>query len=59
VWNATEMPVTQVPLGRAPRSGLPLGMQVVGARGQDWVTVGVASALAEGGVAGWVRPPCI
>ncbi|KAJ1481623.1 amidase signature domain-containing protein [Baffinella frigidus] len=57
VWNATEMPVTQVPLGRSRTSGLPLGVQVVGAHDQDWVTIAVASALEEGGVAGWTRPP--
>ena len=54
VFNALELPVTQVPLG-LNRKGLPLGVQVVGAPGQDHVTIAVALAL-EKVFGGWVPP---
>lgn len=55
VFNIAEMPVTQVPLGLNPQ-GLPLGVQVVGARGQDHVTIAVALEL-EKLFGGWRMPP--
>jgi fatty acid amide hydrolase 2 len=55
ILNVMEMPSTQVPLGLGPR-GLPLGVQVAGARGQDHVTIGVALAL-EKVFGGWAPPP--
>ncbi len=55
VFNALELPVTQVPLG-LDRDGLPLGVQVVGAHGQDHLTIAVAVAL-EAALGGWVPPP--
>ncbi len=54
LFNALEMPSTQVPLGLG-RAGLPLGLQVVGARGRDHVTIAVALALEEA-FGGWVPP---
>jgi fatty acid amide hydrolase 2 len=54
VFNALELPVTQVPAG-LDGHGLPLGVQVVGAHGQDHVTLAVAQAL-EQGLGGWVWP---
>ena len=54
IINALEMPATQVPLGLDDR-GLPLGVQVVGRRGNDHVTIAVAMEL-EKLFGGW-RPP--
>ncbi|MCB9680837.1 MAG: amidase [Alphaproteobacteria bacterium] len=56
VFNALGLPVTQVPLGLDSR-GVPLGVQIVGAPGHDHVTIAVAQALQDDGVAGWVPPP--
>jgi fatty acid amide hydrolase 2 len=55
IMNVLELPVTQVPLGLDKR-GLPLGVQVVGAHGNDHVTVAVAMEL-EKIFGGWVPPP--
>lgn len=54
VFNVLEVPVTQVPLGLDARA-LPLGVQVIGARGQDHVPIAVAMALEEA-LGGWVPP---
>ncbi|MFT6821296.1 MAG: fatty acid amide hydrolase 2 [Myxococcota bacterium] len=54
LFNALELPVTQVPTGRAT-DGMPLGVQVVGATGRDRTTLTVASWL-EQDLGGWVRP---
>ena len=54
IWNAMELPVTQVPLGLNAQ-GLPLGVQVVGAPGADHVCVAVAMEL-ERAFGGWVPP---
>jgi fatty acid amide hydrolase 2 len=54
IFNALELPVTQVPLGLDSR-GLPLGVQIVGAPGTDRVTIAVAQAL-ERELGGWVPP---
>lgn len=55
VMNAMGLPVTQVPLG-LDSQGLPLGVQVVGAPGDDHVTIAVAEALERARIAGWVPP---
>jgi fatty acid amide hydrolase 2 len=52
IFNAIELPVTQVPLG-LDRCGLPLGVQVVSAPGKDALTLAVARALEED-LGGWV-----
>jgi fatty acid amide hydrolase 2 len=54
IFNALELPATQVPLG-LDTQGLPLGVQVVGARGADATTIAVAQAL-EKDLGGWVPP---
>jgi fatty acid amide hydrolase 2 len=55
VFNALELPVTQCPLGLTD-DGLPLGVQVVGAPGNDHVTIRVAERIEEA-LGGWVPPP--
>ncbi|HZF52382.1 MAG TPA: amidase [Polyangiaceae bacterium] len=55
IWNVLELPVTQAPLGRGAE-GLPLGVQIVGAPGQDGVTIAVAIEL-EQAFGGWTPPP--
>ena len=52
--NVMQVPATQVPLGLA-RNGLPLGVQVVGAHGNDHLTIAVALEL-ERAFGGWVPP---
>ena len=54
ILNMMEFPVTQVPLGLNDR-GLPLGVQVVGAPGNDHLTIAVALEL-EREFGGWVPP---
>ena len=54
VFNVLELPVTQVPLGLDKR-GLPLGVQVVAAHGNDHLTIAVAMEL-EKIFGGWVPP---
>ena len=54
VFNLTGMPVTQVPLGLSEK-GLPVGVQVVGRRDRDHVTIAVALEL-ERALGGWVPP---
>jgi fatty acid amide hydrolase 2 len=54
IINALELPATAVPLGLSSR-GVPLGLQVVGRRGQDHVTIAVALEL-ERAFGGWIAP---
>jgi fatty acid amide hydrolase 2 len=54
IFNALELPVTQVPLGLDER-GLPLGVQVVARHGNDHLGLAVALALEEA-FGGWVEP---
>lgn len=54
IFNILELPVTQVPMGLS-QAGLPLGVQVVGASGQDHLTIAAAIEL-EREHGGWVRP---
>jgi fatty acid amide hydrolase 2 len=53
-FNLLGLPATQVPLGLGKR-GLPLGVQVVAAAGQDHRSVAVALEL-ERAFGGWVPP---
>ncbi len=55
IINVLGFPATQVPLGLDER-GLPLGVQVIAAHGNDHLTIAVAQAL-EQGMGGWVPPP--
>lgn len=54
ILNVAELPATQVPLGLDP-TGLPLGVQVAAAPGNDAVTIAVARHL-EQAFGGWVPP---
>lgn len=55
-FNAMELPVTAIPMGLSPSTGLPTGIQVVSAHGFDFVGISVAKFLEDSGVAGW-KPP--
>ena len=55
IWNALQIPVTQVPLGLNAQ-GLPLGVQVGAVHDNDHVTIAVALEL-ERAFGGWVVPP--
>lgn len=55
LFNVMQMPATQVPLG-LNSDGLPLGVQVAAARGNDALTMAVALEL-EQAFGGWVPPP--
>lgn len=54
IFNLYGLPATQVPLGIGDK-GLPLGVQVVAAAGNDHVSIAVAGAL-EQLFGGWVDP---
>jgi fatty acid amide hydrolase 2 len=54
VFNLAGLPVTQVPLGLGSK-GLPVGVQVVGGRDRDHVTIAVALEL-ERVFGGWIPP---
>ncbi|MEA2433155.1 MAG: fatty acid amide hydrolase 2 [Actinomycetota bacterium] len=54
IFNVAELPVTQVPLGLTEK-GLPLGIQVAAAPGNDHLTIAVAQVLEET-FGGWVPP---
>ena len=54
IFNLFGMPVTQVPLGLTD-DGLPVGVQVVAAPGNDHVAIAVAAQL-ERACGGWVDP---
>jgi fatty acid amide hydrolase 2 len=55
VFNLLGLPVTEVPLGLNPK-GLPLGVQVAAADGNDHLTIAAALAL-ERRFGGWSPPP--
>ncbi len=55
IINVMGLPATQVPLG-LDEQGVPLGVQVVAAHGNDHLTVAVAQHL-ERVFGGWVPPP--
>ncbi|MDF2698216.1 MAG: Glutamyl-tRNA(Gln) amidotransferase subunit [Labilithrix sp.] len=55
IFNVMEMPVTQVPMGLDER-GVPVGVQVAGANGQDTLTIAIALQL-ERAAGGWTPPP--
>ncbi|MYT71491.1 MULTISPECIES: amidase [unclassified Streptomyces] len=54
-FNLTQQPAATVPVG-VDGDGLPVGLQVVGARHQDGLVLRVAHALYEAGVAGVSAP---
>ena len=55
IINVMGFPSTQVPLG-LNASGVPLGVQVIAAHGNDHLTIAVASEL-ERRFGGWAPPP--
>ncbi|KNC47843.1 uncharacterized protein AMSG_04073 [Thecamonas trahens ATCC 50062] len=55
LFNVLKLPVVQVPMGIDHESRLPLGVQVVGARGSEVLLLQVAAAL-EAATGGWMRP---
>ncbi|MEE1762406.1 amidase [Streptomyces sp. SP18BB07] len=54
-FNLTQQPAGSVPVG-CDEGGLPVGLQVVGARHRDDLVLRVAHALYEAGVAGVAAP---
>jgi fatty acid amide hydrolase 2 len=54
IHNVLGLPVTVAPMGRG-RDGMPLAVQIVGAHGEDAVTIAAAQVLEEDG-AGWTPP---
>jgi Asp-tRNA(Asn)/Glu-tRNA(Gln) amidotransferase A subunit family amidase len=46
IWTLLHVPCINVPIGRGPR-GLPLGLQVIGRRGDDAHTLSVAAWIEE------------
>ncbi|XP_054269242.1 fatty-acid amide hydrolase 2-A-like [Macrosteles quadrilineatus] len=57
IITALGLPATNVPMG-LNSSGLPIGIQVVGAPDQDRLCLAVAQRL-EKGFSGWAKPPCM
>jgi fatty acid amide hydrolase 2 len=55
IFNLLGLPVTEVPLGLSPKSGLPLGVQVAAAPAGDHRTIAAAIEL-EKRLGGWVPP---
>ena len=54
IFNVTEHPVTQIPVGLS--RGLPIGVQVVAPHGRDELALWAASTI-EAATGGWLRPP--
>jgi fatty acid amide hydrolase 2 len=52
LFNVLEFPSTAVPVGFD--AGLPIGVQVIGRRGNDHLTIAAAAAIEEA-FGGWVR----
>ncbi len=54
--SALGLPAVCVPVLRAEGSGLPVGVQLIGARGSERTLLALASEL-ESALGGWLRPP--
>jgi Asp-tRNA(Asn)/Glu-tRNA(Gln) amidotransferase A subunit family amidase len=54
--SALGLPAVCVPVMRAEGSGLPVGVQLIGARGSERTLLSLASELESSGAAGWLRP---
>ena len=54
--SALGLPAVCVPVLRAEASGLPVGVQLIGARGSERTLLALASEL-ESALGGWLRPP--
>ncbi|MEU6660922.1 amidase [Streptomyces sp. NPDC046821] len=56
-FNMTQQPAATVPVGTDP-DGLPIGLQIVGARHADALVLRAAHTLYEAGIAG-IQPPTL
>lgn len=56
LFNALDSPVTAVPMGLVEPANIPTGVQIVGARGNDHLTISAAVTLEEAGAAVWMAP---
>jgi fatty acid amide hydrolase 2 len=54
--SALGLPAVCVPVMRAQHSGLPVGVQLIGARGSERSLLVLAAEL-ESSLGGWLRPP--
>ena len=54
--SALGLPAVCVPVMRAAGRGLPVGVQLIGARGSERTLLSLASALESWGAAGWLSP---
>jgi Asp-tRNA(Asn)/Glu-tRNA(Gln) amidotransferase A subunit family amidase len=54
--SALGLPAVCVPVMRAEGSGLPVGVQLIGARGSERTLLSLAAEL-ESSLGGWLRPP--
>jgi Asp-tRNA(Asn)/Glu-tRNA(Gln) amidotransferase A subunit family amidase len=54
--SALGLPVVCVPVMRAEGSGLPVGVQLIGARGSERTLLSLAAELESSGAAGWLEP---
>ena len=54
--SALGLPAVCVPVMRAEGSALPVGVQLIGARGSERTLLSLASELEASGAAGWLRP---
>jgi Asp-tRNA(Asn)/Glu-tRNA(Gln) amidotransferase A subunit family amidase len=54
--SALGLPAVCVPVMRAEGSGLPVGVQLIGARGSERTLLSLAAELESSGAAGWLRP---
>ena len=55
IFNVLGLPATAIPMGLAPREGVPVGIQAVAGRYHDRLTLAVALEL-EKAFGGWVPP---
>lgn len=58
IFNILKLPVTQVPLG-LNFEGIPLGVQIIGNKFDDRLTIKTAELLEKEGIAKWVPPKII
>ncbi|KRB58554.1 amidase [Rhizobium sp. Root708] len=57
-WNMSEQPAASINCGFS-KSGMPIGLQIIGPRFDDLRVLGLSKAFEEwtGGVASWPQPP--
>jgi aspartyl-tRNA(Asn)/glutamyl-tRNA(Gln) amidotransferase subunit A len=47
-WNWTGFPVAALPAGTGPRTGLPVGVSLIGGPGSEWRLLGIGEELERG-----------